>query len=223
MESDVSKLQRDRQGHISTGVVYLFILCCYGALGHPELWAQTQLAQPPVEAGRTTDPRQEQLLQAQITVTDLRSRLGKLRERRRELQSEFQPPAWTSGLDLVGEQWFQAELEVAQSEMAAVEAWLKAKEIEVDVLQQIQELYELYESMVGSEERIKLIQQYNDTIRLVAVTEVVEDGLLKLIDTWESAQLSYTRHQEVLDRAIEDSKTRDVNEEVLQRFADKTN
>ena len=142
MESDVSKLQRDRQGHISTGVVYLFILCCYGALGHPELWAQAQLAQPPVEAGQPTDPRQEQLLQAQITFENLTSRLVKLRERRRALQIIIQPPTQTSGLDLDGEQWIQAELQVIQSEMAAVEAWLKATEIEVEVLQQTQELYD---------------------------------------------------------------------------------
>ena len=190
MESDVSKLQRDRQGHISTGVVYLFILCCYGALGHPELWAQGSIdlserrrtlereVQPPVEAGRT-DRRQEQLLQAQLTVTDLRSKLGELRERRRALQREFQPAARAGRLDLVGEERFQAELEVAQSEMAAVEAWLKAQEIEVDVLRQTQELYE---SMVGSEEQVKPIQQVAEARHLVAVTEGVQDGLLKLID-----------------------------------------
>ena len=79
MESDDSKLHRDRQGHISTGIVYLFILCCYGTLGHPELWAQGP--QPPMEAGQL-DLRQEQLLQAELTVTGLTSRMGELRERR---------------------------------------------------------------------------------------------------------------------------------------------
>ena len=68
-------------------------------------------------------------------------------------------------MGLVGEERLQAELvrpEVTRSEMAAVEAWLEAKEIEVDVLRQTQELNEHYESMVGSEERVTPVKQVAD-------------------------------------------------------------
>ena len=162
-------------------------------LGHPELWAQGP--QPPMEAGQL-DLRQEQLLQAELTVTGLTSRMGELRERRLALQMEFRPGA--SSLDLVGEELVQAKIKIAESQMAAVEAWLKAKKIEVDVLRQKQEVYNHYESTGRSEGEANPVKQVADARDLVAMLEGVHDDLRNLLDAWGSARHSCTEHLEVL-------------------------
>ena len=77
--------------------------------------------------------------------------------------------------------------------------------------------------MVGSEEQVSPVKQVVDVRRLVELTEGAQDRLDELMDTWGSALNSYSQHLEVLNRAIDDSKTKNVNEEVWQPFTDQAN